>query len=288
MGKSPQEQIEEIIRLALEEDDFENDITSHTLFSPEQEGTAFIIAKEEGILACINILPPIFHSVDPALKVNLLQKEGQRVKPGELIAEISGSLRSILSAERTALNFLSHLSGIATQTAKYVEQTKGTRAVIRDTRKTMPGLRLLEKYAVTIGGGENHRLNLADGMLIKDNHIAPLRKNGVTLTEIINKARQNNPEGTIIEIEVNTIDEAAEAMKTDVDIILLDNMSIEDMKATAAMCGGKIKLEASGGINPDNIRNVALTGVDYISIGALTHSVKALDFSLEVEGSQDL
>jgi nicotinate-nucleotide pyrophosphorylase (carboxylating) len=283
MNKSPQEQIESIITLALEEDDFENDITGRALISQDKQGTAFIIAKEEGILACVNIISPIFHTVDHSLKINLLQEEGRRVKPGDLIAEISGNLNSILSAERTSLNFLSHLSGIATQTARYAEKIKGTKAVIRDTRKTMPGLRLLEKYAVTVGGGENHRLNLADGILIKDNHIAFLRNNGLTLTEIINKARQSSNKDTMIEVEVNTIEEAAEAMETDVNIIMLDNMSIEDMKTVVAMSGGKVKLEASGGINMDTIRDVALTGVDYISIGALTHSVKALDFSLDVE-----
>jgi nicotinate-nucleotide pyrophosphorylase (carboxylating) len=283
MNKSPQEQIESIITLALEEDDFENDITGRALISQDKQGTAFIIAKEEGILACVNIISPIFHTVDHSLKINLLQEEGRRVKPGDLIAEISGNLNSILSAERTSLNFLSHLSGIATQTARYAEKIKGTKAVIRDTRKTMPGLRLLEKYAVTIGGGENHRLNLADGILIKDNHIAFLRNNGLTLTEIINKARQSSNKDTMIEVEVNTIEEAAEAMETDVNIIMLDNMSIEDMKTVVAMSGGKVKLEASGGINMDTIRDVALTGVDYISVGALTHSVKALDFSLDVE-----
>jgi nicotinate-nucleotide pyrophosphorylase (carboxylating) len=283
MYKLPQEQIESIIRLALEEDDFENDITSRALISPEQTGTAFIIAKASGILACVKIIPPIFHMVDYSLKIDILQKDGQRVKPYDRIARITGKLQSILSAERTALNFLNHLSGIATQTAAYVEKIKGTKAVIRDTRKTLPGMRLLEKYAVTVGGGENHRLNLADGILIKDNHIASLRKDSVTLTEIIARARQNSPEDTAIEIEVNTIEEAAEVMKTDVDIIMLDNMSIEDMKAVAAMPHKKVKLEASGGITLDNIRNVALIGVDYISIGALTHSAKALDFSLEIE-----
>ena len=215
--------------------------------------------------------------------MNLLQKEGNRVKADDIVAEITGNLRSILAAERVALNFLSHLSGIATQTAIYVEKIKGTKAAVRDTRKTMPGMRLLEKYAVTVGGGINHRLNLADGMLIKDNHIASLKKDGVTLTEIIDIAMKNNSEDTVIEIEVDTVDEALEALKTDVDIIMLDNMSIEDMKTVVAMCGGKVKLEASGGITLQNIRDVALTGVDYISIGALTHSVKALDFSLEIE-----
>ena len=283
MYKEPQEQLESIIRLALEEDACQNDITSNALISPQQHGTAFIIAKEGGILACSSIIPPIFHTVDYFLKVNLLQKEGNRVKADDIVAEITGNLRSILAAERVALNFLSHLSGIATQTAIYVEKIKGTKAAIRDTRKTMPGMRLLEKYAVTVGGGINHRLNLADGMLIKDNHIASLKKDGVTLTEIIDIAMKNNSEDTVIEIEVDTVDEALEALKTDVDIIMLDNMSIEDMKTVVAMCGGKVKLEASGGITLQNIRDVALTGVDYISIGALTHSVKALDFSLEIE-----
>ncbi len=287
MNKPPQEQIESIIRLALEEDDFENDITGIALVSPDKQGAGLIIAKEEGILACVSIIPPIFHTVDHSLKVNLLEKEGRKVKQGDIIAEIRGSLRSILAAERTALNFLSRLSGIATQTARYVDSIKGTKAVVRDTRKTLPGMRLLEKYAVTVGGGENHRLNLADGILIKDNHIASLQKDGITLTEIINKARQNSSKKTIIEIEVNTVEEAAEALQADVDIIMLDNMSIEEMKTVVAMSGGRIKLEASGGITLDNIREVALSGVDYISIGALTHSAKALDFSLEVEPMQD-
>jgi nicotinate-nucleotide pyrophosphorylase (carboxylating) len=287
MNKTPQEQIESIIRLALEEDDFENDITSNALISPDEQGTAYIIAKEEGILACANIISPVFHTVDHALKVNLLQTEGRRVTRGDIIAEIRGSLRSILSAERTVLNFLSRLSGIATQTARYTEKIKGTRAIVRDTRKTLPGMRLLEKYAVTIGGGENHRLNLADGILIKDNHIAALKKDGMTLLEMIKKARQNSHADTIIEIEVDSMEEAEEALKTDADIILLDNMGIEDMKTVVAMWGGKIKLEASGGITLDNIREVALTGVDYIAIGALTHSAKALDFSLDIEPSTD-
>ena len=283
MDKSPQEQLESILRLALEEDDFENDITSKSLISSRQNGTAAIIAKEEGILACVNAVSPIFHMVDPSLKIDILIKEGNRVKPYDRIVTVSGSLAGILGGERTALNFLSHLSGIATQTARYVEKVNGTKAVIRDTRKTMPGLRLLEKYAVTIGGGENHRLNLADGILIKDNHIASLRKDGLTLKEIINKARQNSPEGTIIEVEVNTVEEAIEALQTDVDIIMLDNMNLENMKKVVGLVSGKVKLEASGGITLDNIKDVAMTGVDYISIGALTHSAKALDFSLEVD-----
>jgi nicotinate-nucleotide pyrophosphorylase (carboxylating) len=283
MNKLPQEQIESIIRLALEEDDYENDITSNAIIPENQPGTAFIIAKEEGILACVNIILPILHTVDPTIRVNLLQNEGGHIKKDDIIAEIEGNLRKILIAERTVLNFLSHLSGIATITASYVEKVKGTKAIIRDTRKTLPGMRLLEKYAVTVGGGENHRLNMADGVLIKDNHLAFLRKNGTTLTDIISKARQNSDSNTVIEVEVDNVDDAMEVLQTDVDIILLDNMNAEDMKTVVAASGGKVKLEASGGINLDNIREAALAGVDYISIGALTHSAKSLDFSLEVE-----
>lgn len=287
MYRLPQEQIESIIRLALAEDEFENDITSNSLISTNLEGTAFIVAKEEGILACSSIIAPIFHTVDHFLKVNLVQTEGRRVKANDIIAEVNGRLRSILSAERTVLNFLSRLSGIATQTSKYVEKVKGTKAVVRDTRKTLPGMRMLEKYAVTIGGGQNHRLHLADGILIKDNHIASLQKDGITLTEIIKRARQNSSDDTIIEIEVDSMEEATEALQTDVDIILLDNMSIDEMRTVVAMAGGKVKLEASGGITLANIREVALTGVDYIAIGALTHSAKALDFSLDIEPTSD-
>ncbi|MFA5629502.1 MAG: carboxylating nicotinate-nucleotide diphosphorylase [Dehalococcoidales bacterium] len=283
MNKLPQEQIESIIRLALEEDDYENDITSNAIIPENQTGTAFIIAKEEGVLACVNIILPILHTVDPTIRVNLLQNEGGHIKKDDIIAEIEGNLRKILVAERTVLNFLSHLSGIATITASYVEKVKGTKAIIRDTRKTLPGMRLLEKYAVTVGGGENHRLNMADGILIKDNHLAFLRKNGTTLTDIIRKARKNSDSNTVIEVEVDNVDDAMEVLQTDVDIILLDNMNAEDMKKVVAASGGKVKLEASGGINLDNIREAALAGVDYISIGALTHSAKSLDFSLEVE-----
>jgi nicotinate-nucleotide pyrophosphorylase (carboxylating) len=281
--KTPEEQIENIIRLALEEDDFENDVTSKSLIYPGQEGAAVIIVKTDGILACVDIARPIFHMVDPSLEVNILIKDGVKVKPNDRVVSVSGNLTGILSAERTVLNFLSHLSGIATLTSKYVDMIKGTKAVIRDTRKTMPGLRLLEKYAVTVGGGKNHRLHLGDGILIKDNHVASIRKGGLSLKDITNRARQNTTPDTIIEIEVDTVEEAVEAAQTGVDIILLDNMNLEDMKKVVELASGKVKLEASGGITLDNIKDVAMIGVDYISIGALTHSVKALDFSLEVE-----
>ncbi len=278
-----EKQIKNIIKLTLEEDAFENDITCNSLGISKQNGKATIIAKANGIIACVSIIPSIFHMADPSLKIDLLKKDGEKVGPYDVVAIISGSLKNILGAERTVLNFLSHLSGVATETAKYVSEVEGTHTIIRDTRKTMPGMRLLEKYAVTIGGGQNHRLNLEDGILIKDNHIAYLRKQGLNLTEIIKKARHNSPNGTIIEVEVNTPEEAAEVMDTNIDMIMLDNMSIEDMKKTVGLVSGRVKLEASGGITPDNIKETAMTGVDYIAIGALTHSVKALDFSLEIQ-----
>jgi nicotinate-nucleotide pyrophosphorylase (carboxylating) len=279
----PEEQIESIIRLALEEDSFENDITSQTLIPPEQNGTAAIIAKEKGILAGVNIAPPVFHLVDPSLTIRILKKDGSQLKPGDRVISVSGHLISILGAERTVLNFLSHLSGIASQTAVYADKIKGSKVVIRDTRKTLPGMRLLEKYAVQTGGGENHRLNLADGILIKDNHIASLRKDGLTLKEIIARARQNSAPDTTIEVEVNTVEEASEALQADADIIMLDNMTPEEMKRVIGLVDKKVRLEASGGITLDNIKDVAMTGVDYISIGALTHSARALDFSLEID-----
>jgi nicotinate-nucleotide pyrophosphorylase (carboxylating) len=190
---------------------------------------------------------------------------------------------SILKAERTALNFLQHLSGIATETARYVDAVSGTKAIITDTRKTIPGLRLLEKYAVRAGGGRNHRLNLGDGVLIKDNHLAALRSSGVGLGEAVKQARERAPRTMKIEVEVESVKQAQEALSAGADIIMLDNMNVKDMRRVVKLVQGRALLEASGGITLDNVRSVAEAGVDLISVGALTHSAKALDISLEVE-----
>ena len=216
------------------------------------------------------------------MKIEILIKDGTPVQPGDIVATITGSVTGILKAERTALNFLQRLSGIASLTAQYVAEVSGFKAKIVDTRKTTPGLRLLEKYAVRMGGGYNHRLHLGDAVLIKDNHIAALRAMGLGLKDIVAKARKNAPAGMTIEVEVTSAREAVDALKAGADIIMLDNMSVSEMKQVVNMVAGKAKLEASGGITLANVRQVAMTGVDIISIGALTHSYKALDISLEI------
>jgi len=300
-------QIEEIIDRALAEDLGKGDVTTEALILGDQQGTGFIVAKKAGILAGINVAKQVFHRVDPELKVEILVEDGARVKPGSKVAKVSGSIAGILKAERVALNFLQRLSGIASETNRYVEAVKGLPVRIMDTRKTTPGLRLLEKYAVRAGGGENHRMSLGDGILIKDNHLAALRSRGLNIKEIVAKARQNAPlslrgfltpslrgakrrsnlqaRQTQIEIEVGTVSEALEAVEAGADIVMLDNMNLEDMRKAAKSIRGRALIEASGGITLDNVRAVAETGVDFISIGALTHSAKALDISLELESN---
>jgi nicotinate-nucleotide pyrophosphorylase (carboxylating) len=215
--------------------------------------------------------------------------DGAKVRPGDGISRIEGSIASILKAERVALNFVQRLSGIATLTSLYVEKVKGLPVCIMDTRKTTPGLRLLEKYAVRVGGGRNHRMTLGDAILIKDNHLTALRRRGLkNIKQIIIEARKNAPsllgtERATIEIEVRTVAEAVEAAEAGADIIMLDNMSIEDMRQAVRLVGGRALIEASGGITLDNVRAVAETGVNFISVGALTHSAKAMDISLELE-----
>jgi nicotinate-nucleotide pyrophosphorylase (carboxylating) len=278
-----EKQIDAIIDIALEEDTGQGDVTSEALIPTDLTGKATILVKEKGVLAGIEIAKRVFQYIDPLVQVDILIKDGSAIKTGDIAATIDGSVISILEAERTALNFLQRLSGIASLTAEYAAKVKGTEAKIYDTRKTTPGLRLLEKYAVRTGGGHNHRMHLGEAVLIKDNHIAALRAMGVSLADILAKARKNAPAGITIEIEVTSVKEAAEAMKGGADIIMLDNMSINEMKQAVEKIAGKAKLEASGKITLENVRQAAMTGVDIISIGALTHSYKALDISLEME-----
>ena len=276
-------QIEEIVERALAEDLGKGDVTTEALIPSDQQGTGFIVAKKEGILAGTGAAKQVFHRVDPELKLEILLEDGARVKPGSKVAKVSGSIASILKAERVALNFLQRLSGIASETKRYVERVEGLPVRIMDTRKTTPGLRSLEKYAVRIGGGENHRMNLSDGILIKDNHLAALRSQGLNIREIIAKARQNAPQRLPVEVEVGTVPEALEAVEAGANIVMLDNMNLEDMRKAVKSIRGRALIEASGGITLDNVRAVAETGVDFISIGALTHSARALDISLELE-----
>jgi nicotinate-nucleotide pyrophosphorylase (carboxylating) len=276
-------QIEEIIDRALAEDLGKGDVTTEALIPGDQRGTGFIVAKKAGILAGTGAAKQVFHRVDPELKVEILLEDGARIKPGSKIARVSGTIASILKAERVALNFLQRLSGIASETNRYVEAVGGLPVRIMDTRKTTPGLRSLEKHAVKAGGGENHRMSLGDGILIKDNHLAALRSQGLNIKEIIAKARQNAPQRLPVELEAGTVSEALEAVEAGADIVMLDNMNLEDMRKAVKSIHGRALIEASGGITLDNVRAVAETGVDFISIGALTHSARALDISLELE-----
>jgi len=278
-----EEQLNNIIDLALTEDVGHGDVTSEALIPPELHGKASILVKAKGILAGSEVARGVFLRVDPSLKVEVLIKDGAKVKPGDIMATVSGRVTSILKAERVALNFLQRLSGIASQTARYVTKTRGLAANISDTRKTTPGLRLLEKYAVRMGGGQNHRFHLGDGILIKDNHLAALRALGMSLKNIVAKAKQNAPQGLTVEVEVNTVQEALDAAEAGADIIMLDNMSPDEMRRVVDLIPSGVKTEASGGITLANVRAAAMTGVDVISIGALTHSPTALDISLELE-----
>jgi nicotinate-nucleotide pyrophosphorylase (carboxylating) len=268
---------------ALAEDLGAGDITTDSLIPPDIRGLATVVAKVPGVIAGLGVALEVFRQVDPSVETRVLMADGSEVAPGDVVAEVEGSIGGILKGERVALNFLQRLSGIATETSRYVKAVGGTKARILDTRKTVPGLRELEKYAVRVGGGRNHRYNLADGILIKDNHIAALRARELTLAAIIRRARENAPHTLRIEVEVETVDEAREALEARADAILLDNMSLQEMRQVVTLVKGRCLLEASGGINLETVRAVAETGVDLISVGALTHSVRALDISLDMK-----
>jgi len=278
-----EEQVITIIDLALAEDTSHGDVTSEALMPPELRGEAYIESKARGILAGQEVATEVFLRVDSSLQIKFLIEDGSEIEPGDVLATISGNVRSILKAERTALNFLRRLSGIASETALFISETRDSTARIVDTRKTTPGLRLLEKYAVRMGGGQNHRLHMGDAVLIKDTHLAALRDQGMSLTDIITKARKNTPAGLTIEVEVDTPEEAIEAAQAGADMILLDNMTPEEMQGVVSSLPNGVKTEASGGITLENVRAAAMSGVDIISVGALTHSPKALDISLELE-----
>lgn len=276
-------QVDELIDLALNEDLCLGDITTDALVPPQIQGQASILVKGDGVLAGIEIAARVFQRVDPSLKVAILKQDGSRVKQRDIVLRIEGSLASILKAERTALNFASHLSGIATETARIVEAAAGSKALVLDTRKTLPGLRLLQKYAVRVGGGRNHRFNLGDGVLIKDNHLQALALEGEGLKEAVARARRYVSHTVKIQVEVETVEQALEALEAGADSILLDNMPPEEMRQVVDRVKGRIPLEASGGVRPENARAIAASGVDLMSSGYITHSVKALDLSLDVE-----
>ena len=267
---------------AIAEDIGSGDVTTNALIAPDLKTKAAIIAKSDGVIAGLEVALSVFELVDPSLESVVLVQDGSMVAPGELVGLVSGSTSSILRAERVALNFLQRLSGIATMTSLYVQAVAGTKARIIDTRKTIPGLRELEKYAIRVGGGFNHRFNLSDGILIKDNHILALRESGFTISNIIKLARDRSPHTLKVEIEVESIDEAKEALEGGADVILLDNMTSSVMKDVVDLVNGRCILEASGGVNLNTVADIAKTGVNLISVGALTHSVKAMDISLDI------
>ncbi len=268
-----------LIDLALTEDFGSGDITSSALFGKKvPKVQAYFLAKEPLISAGIEVAQAVFKKVDPKIKFKILKRDGSTCEEGDEIAIVEGAASSILTAERTALNFLQQLSGVATQTYLFVKTIEGTGAKILDTRKTLPGWRTLQKYAVKVGGGYNHRMGLYDAYLIKDNHLALYG----SITKAIEAVRKHNKKKRKIEVEVTNLDQLDDALKAKPDWILLDNMTLEDMRLAAMKNNGKVVLEASGNVNLDNVRAVAETGVDYISIGALTHSAPAVDISLEI------
>jgi nicotinate-nucleotide pyrophosphorylase (carboxylating) len=267
-----------IIQKALEEDIGPGDLTTDSIIDPHVTGKASLLARESMILAGLPIFSMVFTLLDPELEFEYRYQDGAAIPKGEAICHISGRLAPILKAERTALNFLQRMSGIATLTGEYVANARPNRARILDTRKTAPGLRALDKYAVKMGGGFNHRIGLFDGILIKDNHIAAAG----SISRAIELARSNSPHTLKVEVEAETLAGVQEALESGVDIILLDNMTIDAMKHAVKMINGKALVEVSGNVTLGNIREIAEIGVDFISIGALTHSVKAVDLSLEI------
>lgn len=271
--------LDELLLSALKEDIGTGDITTNCCIPAENRSEAYFLAKEDGVICGIDISQRVFSLVDERISVIPKCKDGDFVKHGDIIAEVIGPSRGILTGERVALNLMQRLSGTATATAKAVNAVSGTKTKIADTRKSTPGLRVLEKYAVRVGGGHNHRFNLSDGVLIKDNHIAAAG----SIAAAINTARAAVPHVMKIEVETETLDEVSEALEAGADIIMLDNMSLELMKKAVKLIDGRAITEASGNMGEKNLLEVAETGVDFISIGALTHSVKSMDISLKFQ-----
>jgi nicotinate-nucleotide pyrophosphorylase (carboxylating) len=288
------ELIRGIVRTTLAEDIGAGDITTEVAIPPDQRSEAYIIAKEPCIVAGLPLVGEVFAQVDRAIAVKLLVDEGEVAEKGTRVCVLSGPARGILTGERTALNFLQRLSGIATLTRQFVDTVAavcgrgGNKPQILDTRKTTPALRALEKYAVAVGGGTNHRMGLYDAVMIKDNHRAVLARLGPkALGDAVATARKNHPTAPVI-IEADTLDQVEEALAAGADQILLDNMTPDELREAVALVAGRAKTEASGGVTLETVRAIAQAGVDYISVGALTHSARAVDFSLEIPDEERL
>jgi len=270
-------QIQSFVERALMEDIGFCDLTSELVVPAHASAQFAINARHAMVIAGIDIAAAVFRRYVPESVIKLEVEDGARATKGQILARVSGPARGLLSAERTALNILQHLSGIATLTAQYVEAIGGTRAVLLDTRKTTPGLRILEKHAAHVGGAKNHRLGLADGVMIKDNHIAVCG----SIAAAVKRAQKGIPVLTKIEVEADRLDQVAEALAAGADMILLDNMSLEMLREAVRMSAGRVPLEASGGVNLETIRGIAETGVDYISVGRITQSAPAVDIGLD-------
>ena len=278
----PRHQVLAIVQRALEEDIGSGDVTTDNAVPPDQRSRAVLLAKQAGVLCGGQVFAETLTLVDHDVKVDLRMPDGAALAAGDVAARIEGHTRALLTAERTALNFVQRLSGIATTTEAFVARLHGLPTRLIDTRKTTPGLRVLEKYAVRVGGGHNHRFNLADAVLLKDNHLAALRNRGLDLAAAVRTMKQRVPHTMRVEVEVTSLEEIDAALAGGADIILLDNMTIEAMREAVRRIGGRALTECSGTVTLDTVRERAETGVDLISSGALTHSARALDLSLEL------
>lgn len=270
--------VDDIIRRALTEDINYVDVTTDYLIDDAAEGAAKYVAKESGVLAGVNIALRVFELLDDSVEYDILKNDGDSVEAGEIILTLKGRVKTLLKGERTSLNLIQHMSGIATMTSKCAKLIEGTGCTVADTRKTLPGLRALQKYAVTVGGGRNHRFNLSDGAMLKDNHIDAYG----SMTKAVNALRGKIGHMVKIEVETRNFDELNEALACGVDVIMLDNMSPEQMAEAVKIVNGRAKLEASGNITLGNIFEVAKSGVEIISLGELTHSVKSFDISMKI------
>lgn len=277
--KLMQFQIDDIIKNALLEDINYLDVTTDYLVADDAVATAKYVAKDSGVLCGIDVALRVFTLLDDGARFEVFIRDGEEVKKGDIIAKITAKTRALLKGERTALNLIQHMSGIATATNKCVKLVEGTKASIADTRKTLPGLRVLQKYAVTVGGGRNHRYNLSDCAMLKDTHLDAYG----SMTGAVNALREKMGHTVKIEVEVANLDELQEALGLGVEVIMLDNMSCEAMAEAVKITDGRAKLEASGNVTAETIRPIAETGVDIISLGALTHSVKAFDISMKID-----
>ena len=270
--------VDDLIRTALREDIHYLDTTTDLMIDENARSTARFMAKAEGVVCGLDVALRVFQLLDPTFSYTIHLPEGSDVKPGDVIADLEGATRCLLKGERTALNLLQHMSGVATATRRAVRLVAGTNASITDTRKTMPGMRALQKYAVTVGGGKNHRFNLSDGAMLKDNHIDAAGG----IPQAVARIRGKLGHMVKLEVETRNLDEVRQALEAGADVIMLDNMDCDAMRQAVELTAGRALLEASGGITDETIRAVAETGVDIISLGALTHSVKALDISMKI------